>query len=103
MRYQYNYLIVYLSIKLIFICIFLSLVELVYGWVDDEELDQMFAEKDQKIIEQLSELLAKTKQRERGVNYVADRIFKEVEGLDTYLNIMVGNTVRIQNESASNE
>jgi len=77
---------------------FFSLVELVYGWVDDEELDQMFAEKDKKIIEQLRELFSKIKQRERGVNDVADRIFKQVEGLDTFLNLMVGKTTSTKND-----
>ena len=59
--------------------------------MDDEELDQMFAEKDEKICEQLNEILAKTKQRERGVNYVTDRMYKEIESLGSFLNIMVGN------------
>ncbi len=77
---------------------FFSLVELVYGWVDDEELDQMFAEKDKKIIEQLRELFSKIKQRERGVNDVADRIFKQVEGLDIFLNLMVGKTTSTKND-----
>jgi len=77
---------------------FFFLVELVYGWVDDEELDQMFAEKDKKIIEQLRELFSKIKQRERGVNDVADRIFKQVEGLDIFLNLMVGKTTSTKND-----
>lgn len=59
--------------------------------MDDEELDQMFAEKDEKICEQLNEILAKTKQRERGVNFVTDRMYKEIESLGSFLNIMVGN------------
>ena len=66
--------------------------------MDDEELDQMFAEKDKKIIEQLRELFSKIKQRERGVNHVADRIFKQVEGLDIFLNLMVGKTTSTKND-----
>lgn len=66
-------------------------MDLVFGWSEDEELTKIFADKDLVIIEKLKDILNKTKERERGINYVSDRIFKEVEGLDEYLNIMIGN------------
>lgn len=77
-------------------------MELVYGWVDDDDVEKMFAEKDLKIINELTELLEKTSQRERGVNYVTDRMYKEIEGLDAYLNIMVGNIEKSEDKKDLN-
>jgi tRNA G18 (ribose-2'-O)-methylase SpoU len=59
--------------------------------MEDEDLAQIFADKDLVIIEKLKDLLNKSKDRERSINYVSNRIFKEIEGLDDYLNIMMGN------------
>ena len=66
-------------------------MDLVNGWMEDEDLAQIFADKDLVIIEKLKDLLNKSKDRERSINYVSNRIFKEIEGLDEYLNIMMGN------------
>ena len=66
-------------------------MDLVNVWMEDEDLAQIFADKDLVIIEKLKDLLNKSKDRERSINYVSNRIFKEIEGLDDYLNIMMGN------------
>lgn len=65
-------------------------MDLIYGWVEDDEVEKIFEKKDLELIHELKDIFTKSKERERGVNYVTNRMSKEIEDLDNYLNVMVG-------------
>ena len=54
-------------------------------------MEHVFVAEDVELVRKLAVLLNKSKQRENDVDTVADKLYKEVEELGSYLSLMIGN------------
>ncbi len=55
------------------------------GWKDDEEVTKLFEKEDHELIRKLNKVVNLTKTREAKLNLINDKLYKELDNMDSYL------------------
>lgn len=69
-------------------------LELVEGWQNDQDLETMFVANDKDLILKLAQILTKSQRRERDVEAISDKLYREIELQTDYLDKLMGNVAR---------
>lgn len=69
-------------------------LELVEGWQNDQDLETMFVANDKDLIHKLAQVLTKSQRRERDVEAISDKLYREIEFQTDYLDKLMGNVAR---------
>ena len=66
-------------------------IQLLEGWKNDQDLETMFVAKDRDLIVKLAVVLAKSQTREKDVDVISEKLYREIEFQTEYLNKLLGN------------